>query len=96
MTTWVCIHNYGDTKVLKESEYFPAGIHSNYSVMHKGSLAECSIKQIQYKLSLTGYRGWNYKHLSTENERNQAIANDRKYLLRKLQRIYDQYPEYAI
>ena len=96
MTIWVCIRNYGATKVLKESEYFPAGVHFAYSVMCKGSLAECSICQIKYKLSFIAYNKWNYIHLNTEDERNQAIANDRKYLLRKLQRIYDQHPEYAI
>ena len=39
---------------------------------------------------------WKYLHLSNPQDRAQALANDRKYLLRKLARIYDQYPEYAL
>ena len=97
MITWVFIRNFGETKVLKESEYFPAGTHRNYKLEYQGSLPECSIKCIEFKLSLIGeISRWKYLHLSNPQDREQALANDRKYLQRKLARIYDQYPEYAL
>ena len=97
MITWVFIRNFGETKVLKESEYFPAGTHYNYKLEYQGSLPECSIKCIEFKLNLIGETSrWKYFHLSTPQDRAQALANDRKYLQRKLARIYDQYPEYAL
>ena len=97
MITWVFIRNFGETKVLKESEYFPAGTHRLYKLEYQGSLPECSIKCIEFKLNLIGgISHWKYLHLSNPQDRIQALANDRKYLQRKLARIYDQYPEYAI
>ena len=97
MITWVFIRNFGETKVLKESEYFPAGTHRNYKLEYQGSLPECSIKRIEFKLNLIGeISRWKYLHLSNPPDRTQALANDRKYLQRKLARIYDQYPEYAL
>ena len=44
---------------------------------------------------MTSY-SWNYPQLTSEEDKKQALANDRKYLQRKLQRIYNQYPEYAL
>ena len=97
MITWVFIRNFGETKVLKESEYFPAGTHRNYRLEYQGSLPECSIKCIEFKLNLISeISRWKSLHLSNPQDRAQALANDRKYLLRKLARIYDQYPEYAL
>ena len=96
MITWVFIRNFGETKVLKESEYFPAGTHRNYKLVHRGSLPECSIECIKHRLKLITFYSWNYPHLTSEDDKKQALANDRKYLLRKLARIYDQYPEYAL
>lgn len=96
MITWVFIRNFGETKVLKESEYFPAGTHRNYKLVYRGSLPECSIECIKYRLKLITFYSWNYPHLTSEEDKKQALANDRKYLQRKLQRIYDQYPEYAL
>ena len=96
MITWVFIRNFGETKVLKESEYFPAGTHRNYRLEYQGSLPECSIECIKYRLQLITFYSWNYSHLTSEEDKKQALANDRKYLQRKLQRIYDQYPEYAL
>lgn len=96
MITWVFIRNFGETKVLKESEYFPAGTHCKYKLEYQGSLPECSIECIKYRLKLITYYSWNYPHLTSKDDKKQALANDRKYLLRKLARIYDQYPEYAL
>ncbi len=97
MITWVFIRDFGETKVLKESEYFPAGLHRTYRLKYQGSLPECSIKCIEFKLNLIGEMArWKYLHLSNPQDRAQALANNRKYLLRKLARIYDQYPEYAL
>ena len=97
MITWVFVRNFGETKVLKESEYFPAGTHRNYKLKYQGSLPECSIKCIEFRLNLIGEMAhWKYLHLSNLQDRAQALANDRKHLLRKLQRIYDEYPEYAL
>ena len=96
MITWVFIRNFGETKVLKGSEYFPAGTHRNYKLEYQGSLPECSIECIKYRLRLITSYSWNYPHLTSEYDKKQALANDRKYLLRKLARIYDQYPEYAL
>ena len=97
MITWVFIRNFGETKVLKESEYFPAGTHRTYRLECRGSLPECSIKRIEFKLNLIGgLPRWRYLHLPNLSDREQALANDRKHLLRKLARIYDQYPEYAL
>lgn len=97
MITWVFIRNFRETKVLKESEYFPAGTHRNYKLEYQGSLPECSIKCIEFKLNLIGEMArWKYSHLPNPQDREQALTNDRKYLLRKLARIYDQYPEYAL
>lgn len=96
MITWVFIRNFGATKVLKESEYFPAGTHRNYKLEYQGSLPECSIECIKYRLRLMTSYSWNYPQLTSEEDKKQALANDRKYLQRKLARIYDQYPEYAL
>lgn len=96
MITWVFIRNFGETTVIKESEYFPAGTHRKYKLEYQGSLPECSIECIKYRLKLITYYSWNYPHLTSEDDKKQALANDRKYLLRKLARIYDQYPEYAL
>lgn len=97
MITWVFIRNFGETKVLKESEYFPAGTHRDYRLVYQGSLPECSIECIKFRLNLIGEMArWKYLHLSNPQDRAQALTNDRKYLLRKLARIYDQYPEYAL
>ena len=97
MITWVFIRNFGETKVLKESQYFPVGTHRLYRLEYRGSLPECSIKCIKFRLNLIGEMArWKYLRLSNPQDRAQALANDRKYLQRKLQRIYDQYPEYAL
>lgn len=96
MITWVFIRSFGETKVLKESEYFPAGTHRNCKLVYRGSLPECSIECIKYRLRLITSYSWNYPHLTSEEDKKQALANDRKYLLRKLARIYDQYPEYTL
>lgn len=96
MITWVFIRNFGETTVIKESEYFPAGTHRKYKLEYQGSLPECSIECIKYRLKLITYYSWNYPHLTSKDDKKQALANDRKYLLRKLARIYDQYPEYAL
>ena len=96
MITWVFIRNFGETMVIKESEYFPAGTHYNYKLVYRGSLPECSIECIKYRLKLITFYSWNYPHLTSEEDKKQALANDRKYLQRKLARIYDQYPEYAL
>lgn len=96
MITWVFIRNFGETKVLKEAEYFPAGTHRNYKLEYQGSLPECSIKCIKYRLRLITSYSWNYPHLTSEDDKKQALANDRKYLQRKLSRILERNPEYAI
>lgn len=96
MITWVFIRNFGETKVLKESEYFPAGTHRNYKLVYRGSLPECSIECIKYRLKLITSYSWNYPHLTSEEDKKQALANDRKYLQRKLSRIFERNPEYAI
>ena len=96
MITWVFIRNFGETTVLKESEYFPAGTHRKYKLEYQGSLPECSIECIKYRLKLRTSYSWSYSHLTRDEDKEQALANDRKYLLRKLARIYDQYPEYAL
>lgn len=97
MITWVFIRNFGETKVLKESEYFPAGTHRNYRLEYQGSLPECSIECIKFRLNLIGEMArWKYLHLSNPQDRAQAFANDRKYLQRKLSRIFERNPEYAI
>ena len=97
MITWVFIRDFGETKVLKESEYFPVGLHCDYRLEYKGSLPECSIKCIKFRLNLIGEMArWKYLHLSNPSDRVQALANDRKYLQRKLARILERNPEYAI
>ena len=97
MITWVYIRSFGETKVLKESEYFPAGTHRTYRLEYQGSLPECSIKCIEFRLALImDISSWKYQHLPNPHDRAQALANDCKYLQRKLARIYDQYPEYAL
>lgn len=97
MIAWVFIRSFGETKVLKESEYFPAGTNRNYRLEYLGSLPECSIKCIEFKLNLIGeISRWKYLHLSNPSDRVQALANDRKYLQRKLARILERNPEYAI
>ena len=96
MITWVFIRSFGETKVLKESEYFPAGTHRNYKLVYRGSLPECSIECIKYRLKLITSYSWNYPHLTSEEDKKQALANDRKYLQRKLSRILERNPEYAI